>query len=322
MKAIRVHEPGGVEALRLDEVSEPEPGPGEALVKLDAIGLNFIEVYQRTGQYAAARPFIPGTEAAGTVAAIGSGVSAVKVGDRVAGVNFRGSYAEKALSAADRLVVLPGSVDTRRAAAAMLQGMTAHYLATSTFPLAPGNLCLIHAAAGGVGLLLCQIARSRGARIIGTVSTTEKAALARDAGAQEVVLYGQANFVEETRRLSGGQGVHVVYDSVGKSTFEGSLDCLRPRGMLVLFGQSSGPVPAFDPQLLNRKGSLYLTRPTLVNYVSTREELLARSGDLFRWIGEGSLQVRIDRTYTLAEAAKAHTALEGRQTTGKVLLIP
>jgi NADPH:quinone reductase len=213
-------------------------------------------------------------------------------------------------------------VDTRTAAAAMLQGLTAHYLATSTFPLAPGNLCLIHAAAGGVGLLLCQIAKARGARIIGTVSTAEKAALARDAGADETVLYSQTNFVEETRRLSGGQGVHVVYDSVGKSTFEGSLDCLRPRGTLVLFGQSSGPVPAFDPQLLNRKGSLYLTRPTLVNYVATREELLARSGDLFRWIGEGSLQVRIDRTYPLADAAKAHTALEGRQTTGKVLLIP
>jgi NADPH:quinone reductase len=322
MKAIRVHQPGGVEALRPEEVPDPEPGPGEALVKLEAIGLNFMEVYQRTGQYPAARPLIPGTEAAGTVAAVGSGVTAVKVGDRVAGVGFKGSYAEKALSAADRLVVLPGSVDARTAAAAMLQGMTAHYLATSTFALTAGNLCLIHAAAGGVGLLLCQIARARGARIIGTVSTPEKAALARDAGAHDVVLYSQTNFVEETRRLSGGQGVHVVYDSVGKSTFEGSLDCLRPRGMLVLFGQSSGPVPAFDPQLLNRKGSLYLTRPTLVNYVSTREELLARSGDLFRWIGEGSLQVRIDRTYPLAEAAKAHTALEGRQTTGKVLLIP
>jgi NADPH:quinone reductase len=322
MKAIRVHQPGGVEALRPEEVPDPEPGPGEALVKLEAIGLNFMEVYQRTGQYPAARPLIPGTEAAGTVAAVGSGVTAVKVGDRVAGVGFKGSYAEKALSAADRLVVLPGSVDARTAAAAMLQGMTAHYLATSTFALTAGNLCLIHAAAGGVGLLLCQIARARGARIIGTVSTPEKAALARDAGAHDVVLYSQTNFVEETRRLSGGQGVHVVYDSVGKSTFEGSLDCLRPRGMLVLFGQSSGPVPAFDPQLLNRKGSLYLTRPTLVNYVSTREELLARSGDLFRWMGEGSLRVRIDRTYPLTDVAKAHAALEGRQTTGKVLLLP
>jgi NADPH:quinone reductase len=322
MKAIRVHQPGGVEALRPEEVPDPEPGPGEALVKLEAIGLNFMEVYQRTGQYPAARPIIPGTEAAGTVAAVGSGVTAVKVGARVAGVGFKGSYAEKALSAADRLVVLPGSVDARTAAAAMLQGMTAHYLATSTFALTAGNLCLIHAAAGGVGLLLCQIARARGARIIGTVSTPEKAALARDAGAHDVVLYSQTNFVEETRRLSGGQGVHVVYDSVGKSTFEGSLDCLRPRGMLVLFGQSSGPVPAFDPQVLNRKGSLYLTRPTLVNYVSTREELLARSGDLFRWMGEGSLRVRIDRTYPLTDVAKAHAALEGRRTTGKVLLLP
>jgi NADPH2:quinone reductase len=322
MKAMRVHQPGGVEALRLDDVPDPEPGAGEALVKLDAIGLNFIEVYQRSGQYSVAPPFIPGTEAAGTVAAVGPGVTAVKVGDRVAGVNFKGSYAEKALSAADRLVILPGSVDSKTAAAAMLQGMTAHYLATSTFQLATGNLCLIHAAAGGVGLLLCQIARARGARIIATVSTPEKAALARDAGAHETVLYSELNFVEETRRLSDGQGVNVVYDSVGKSTFEGSLDCLRPRGMLVLFGQSSGPVPAFDPQLLNRKGSLFLTRPTLVHYVATREELLARSGDLFRWIGEGSLWVRIDRTYSLADAGKAHTALEGRQTTGKVLLIP
>jgi NADPH:quinone reductase len=322
MKAIRVHQPGGVEALRLEEVPDPEPGPGEALVKLEAIGLNFMEVYQRTGQYPATRPLVLGTEASGTVAAVGSGVTAVKVGDRVAGVSFKGSYAEKALSAADRLVVLPGSVDARMASAVMLQGMTAHYLATSTYPLTPGNLCLIHAAAGGVGLLLCQIAKVRGARIIGTVSTPEKAALARDAGADETVLYSHTSFVEETRRFSGGQGVHVVYDSVGKSTFEGSLDCLRPRGMLVLFGQSSGPVPAFDPQLLNRKGSLYLTRPTLVNYVATREELLARSGDLFRWMSEGSLQVRIDRTYPLADAAKAHTALEGRQTTGKVLLIP
>jgi NADPH:quinone reductase len=322
MKAVRVHQPGGVEALRLEDVPDPQPGAGEALVKLDAIGVNFIEVYQRTGLYPSARPFTPGSEAAGTVIAVGSGVSAVKAGDRVAGVNFKGSYAEKALSPADRLVVLPASVDTRVAAAAMLQGLTAHYLAISTFALAAGNFCLIHAAAGGVGLLLCQIANARGARIIGTASTPEKAALARKAGAHETVLYTRTNFVEETRRISSGQGVHVVYDSVGKTTFEGSLDSLRPRGMLVLFGQSSGPVPPFDPQLLNRKGSLFLTRPTLGNYVATRQELLARTDDLFRWIGEGSLEVRMDHTFPLAAAATAHAALEGRQTTGKVLLIP
>ena len=322
MKAIRVRQPGGVEALRLEEVPAPQPGPGEALVKVEAIGLNFIEVYQRTGQYAVTPPFTPGTEAAGRVVSVGAGVNAVKAGDQVAGVNFKGSYAELALSPAERLVVLPAAVEPRVGAAVMLQGMTAHYLAISTFPLAPDHLCLIHAAAGGVGLLLAQIARARGARIVGTVSTPEKAALAREAGAHETVLYTRTNFVEEVRRISGGHGVHVVYDSVGKSTFEGSLDCLRPRGMLVLFGQSSGPVPPFDPQLLNRKGSLFLTRPTLVNYVASREELLARAGDLFRWIEKGSLAVRIGHTYSLADAAKAHSALEGRNTTGKVLLIP
>ena len=322
MKAIRVRQPGGVEALRLEEVPDPQPGAGEALVRVEAVGVNFIEVYQRTGQYSSPLPFTPGTEAAGRVTAVGSGVTAVKIGDRVAGVSFRGSYAELALSPADRLVVLPDEVDSRIAAAVMLQGMTAHYLAVSTFPLNSGHWCLIHAAAGGVGLLLCQIARARGARIIGTVSTPEKGELATQAGAHDIVLYTRQNFVEDVRRLSGNLGVHVVYDSVGKSTFDGSLDSLRPRGMLVLFGQSSGPVPPFDPQLLNRKGSLYLTRPTLVNYVGTREELLARANDLFRWIGEGSLEVRIDRSYPLAEAAKAHAALEGRQTAGKVLLIP
>jgi NADPH:quinone reductase len=321
MKAIRVRQPGGVEALRLGEVPDPQPGAGEALVRVEAVGVNFIEVYQRTGQYPSSLPFTPGTEAAGRVIAVGSGVTALKIGDRVAGVNFKGSYAEMALSPAERLVVLPDAVETRIAAAVMLQGMTAHYLAIATFPLSSGHVCLIHAAAGGVGLLLCQIARARGARIIGTVSTPEKAELATEAGAHDIVLYTRQNFVEEVRRLSGNQGVHVVYDSVGKSTFDGGLDSLRPRGMLVLFGQSSGPVPPFDPQLLNRKGSLYLTRPTIANYVATREELLARANDLFRWIAEGSLEVRIDRSYPLAEAAKAHAALEGRQTSGKILLI-
>jgi NADPH:quinone reductase len=322
MNAMRVRQPGGGDALRLDDVPDPEPGAGEALVRLEAIGVNFIEVYQRTGQYPSSLPFTPGTEAAGRVTAVGAGVTALKVGDRVAGVGFKGSYAELALSPAERLVVLPDAVDTRLAAAVMLQGMTAHYLAISTFPLSSGHWCLIHAAAGGVGLLLCQIARARGARIIGTVSTREKAELATEAGAHDIVFYTRQSFVEEVRRLSGNQGVHVVYDSVGKTTFDGGLDSLRPRGMLVLFGQSSGPVPPFDPQLLNRKGSLFLTRPTLANYVATREELLARANDLFRWIAEGSLEVRIDRSYPLAEAAQAHAALEGRQTSGKILLIP
>ena len=322
MKAIRVRQPGGVEALRLEDVPDPQPGAGEALVRVEAVGVNFIEVYQRTGQYPSSLPFTPGTEAAGRVTAVGSGVTALKIGDRVAGVGFKGSYAELAVSPADRLVVLPAGVDTRMAAAVMLQGMTAHYLAVSTFPLGSGHWCLIHAAAGGVGLLLCQIARARGARIVGTVSTPEKAELAREAGAHDIVLYARQNFVEEVRRLSGNQGVDVVYDSVGKSTFEGSLDSLRPRGMLVLFGASSGPVLPFDPQLLNRKGSLYLTRPTLANYVTTREELLSRANELFRWIAEGSLKVRIDRSYPLDEVAKGHAALEGRQTSGKILLIP
>jgi NADPH2:quinone reductase len=255
------------------------------------------------------------------VVEVGEGVTVVGPGDRVVSASLLGSYAELTRAPAERLVVLPDSVDSRTAAALMLQGLTAHYLATSNYPLAPGTWCLIHAAAGGVGLLLCQIARDRGARVIGTVSTPEKAALAA-AGAEEVVLYSRHDFVTEVRRITGGRGVAVVYDSVGKSTFEGSLDCLSPRGMLVLFGQSSGPVPPFDPQVLNSKGSLFLTRPTLSHYVATREELLARAGNLFTWVEKGSLSVRIDRTYPLSDAAEAHRVLESRATTGKVLLIP
>jgi NADPH2:quinone reductase len=289
---------------------------------VEAIGLNFIEVYQRTGLYPLKLPFTPGTEAAGRVVSVGSGVTAVRVGDRVAGVNFKGSYAELALSPAERLVVLPDSVDSRAAAAVILQGITAHYLATSTYSLKARSECLVHAAAGGVGLLLCQIAKRLGARVIGTVSTPEKAALATAAGADETILYGSEDFVGRVRQLTESEGVDVVYDSVGRSTFEGSLDCLRPRGMLVLFGQSSGPVPPFDPQVLNRKGSLYLTRPTIGHYTATREELVGRARELFGWMTEGSLKVRIERTYPLAEAAQAHTALEGRKTTGKVLLLP
>jgi NADPH2:quinone reductase len=253
---------------------------------------------------------------------VGSGVTGVKQGDRVASTNLLGSYAELARVAADRLVAIPDSIDSSVAAAVLLQGLTAHYLVTSTYPLAKESWCLVHAAAGGVGLLLCQMARARGARIIGTVSTAEKAGLAREAGANEVVIYTEQDFVAEARRLTGGRGVAVVYDSVGRSTFEGSLSCLSPRGMMVLFGQSSGPVPPVDPQVLNSKGSLFLTRPTLGHYVAGREELLSRAQDLFRWIQDGKLAVRIDRTYPVSDAAAAHRALESRETKGKVLLMP
>ena len=284
--------------------------------------MNFIEVYQRSGLYSLSLPFTPGSEGAGTVMAVGPAVSAVRVGDRVASQELRGSYAELAVASADRLITLPDAIDTRTGAAAMLQGMTAHYLATSTYPLSRGDWCLVHAAAGGVGLLLCQIAVQRGARVIGTVSTAAKEALAREAGAHEVIRYTEQDFVTEVRRLTANRGVQVVYDSVGKTTFNGSLDCLARRGMLVLFGQSSGPVPSFDPQVLNRKGSLFLTRPSLGAYVTTRDELLARATDILGWIGGGSLRLRIDRSLPLAHAAAAHRALESRETMGKVLLIP
>jgi NADPH:quinone reductase len=322
MKAIRVDRLGGPEVLELVEVPEPRAGPGEALVRVEAAGVNFIEVYQRRGLYPVPLPWIPGTEGAGRVLGVGEGVTAIKPGDRVASTNLLGSYAETTRGPAERLVPLPGSVDTRTGAAILLQGLTAHYLALSTYPLTKGEWCLIHAAAGGVGLLLCQIARLRGARIIGTVSTAGKAALAEQAGATEVVNYTELDFVSEVRRITGGKGVAVVYDSVGKATFEGSLNCLAPRGMLVLYGQSSGPVPPVDPQVLNSKGSLYLTRPTLAHYVSTRAELLSRAKDLFDWTQQKLLNVRIDRTYPLENAAEAHRALEGRATTGKLLLLP
>lgn len=320
MKAVRMHRTGGPEVLQLENRPEAEPGAGEALVQLDAAGVNFIEIYQRTGLYPVPLPFTPGTEGAGEVIAIGKGVTALRPGDRVASVNLQGSYAEQAVAPAERLVQVPAAVPTSTAAAVLLQGLTAHYLATSTYPLTRGTWCLVHAAAGGVGLLLCQIARARGARVIGTVSTDAKAALAASAGAEEVVVYTRQDFVSEVRRITGGPGVSVVYDSVGRTTFTGSLDCLAPRGMLVLFGQSSGPVAPFDPQVLNSKGSLYLTRPTMKHYLATRDELLARAHDLFQWIERGSLSVRIDRTYGLADAAEAQRALESRKTTGKVLL--
>jgi NADPH:quinone reductase len=320
--AIRVHKTGGPEVLRYERFERPSPGPGQALVQVEAAGLNFIEVYQRAGRYKVALPFIPGSEAGGRVVEVGDGVSGIKVGDTVASQNFTGSYAEFALAPAERLVLLPSGVTARVGAAVMLQGMTAHYLACSTFPLAPGHTCLVHAAAGGVGLLLCQIAHRRGARVIGTVSTQEKAVLAREAGADEVILYSQQDFARETKRLTGGAGVQVVYDSVGQTTFAGSLDALAHRGMLVLYGQSSGPVGPLDPQILSQKGSLFLTRPTLGHYVATNEELRERAAVVLGWVADGSLKVRVGREFPLAAAAEAHTELEARRTTGKVLLIP
>lgn len=322
MKAIRINQPGGPEVLRYEEIPLPEPAQGQARVKIEASGVNYADIYQRKGLYPGQFPATLGSEAAGVVDAIGPGVRDIQVGQRVAYASQPGAYAEFAVVAASALVPIPDEMDTPTAATVMLQGMTAHYLVSSTYPLKAGETALIHAAAGGVGQLLVQIAKRQGARIIGTVSTEEKASLAREAGADEVILYTQIDFAQETRRLTGGAGAHVVYDSVGQTTFEGSLDALRLRGYLVLYGQSSGPVPPFDPQILNRKGSLFLTRPTLAHYIATREELLWRSDELFHWIKNGELKVRIDRTFPLSAAAEAHRYLEGRQTRGKVLLLP
>ncbi len=322
MKAIRVTATGGPEALRYEDVPDPQPAAGQVAVRIEAAGVNFIDLYQRSGQYVTQLPTILGQEGAGTVAGLGPGVSELKVGDRVAYAGVLGAYAEYAAVPADRLVKLPDGVSARQGAAAMLQGMTAHYLATTTYPLKAGDTCLVHAAAGGVGLLLCQIAKLRGARVFGTVSTPEKAELARGAGADEVILYAEQDFEAEVRRLTQGAGVQVVYDSVGRTTFEKGLSCLARRGMMVLFGQSSGPVGPFDPQVLNRKGSLFLTRPTIAHYIGTRVELLARAGDVLSWIGGGKRKVRIGHEFPLAEAGQAHRELEGRATTGKVLLIP
>jgi NADPH2:quinone reductase len=322
MKAIRIHQPGGPEALKLDDVPEPKAGAGQALVKVDAAGLNYIDVYFREGTYKAPLPFALGLEAGGTVAAVGDGVTEVKVGDRVAYTGVPGAYAEFAVAPAARLVVLPPGISTKQGAAAMLQGMTAHYLATSTWPLRAGDTCLVHAAAGGVGLLLCQIAKMRGARVIATVSTEDKARLARGAGADEVILYSEQDFEAEVKRLTGGKGLQVIYDGIGKTTFDKGLNCLAPRGMMVLYGQASGPVGSFDPQVLNTKGSLFLTRPSLNHHILTRAELLARAGDVLGWIRDGKLTLRMELEYPLKDAAEAHRALEGRKTTGKVLLIP
>lgn len=322
MKAIRIEGFGGPDVLRLTDVPVPSPGQGQIVVRVLAAGVNFIDVYHRTGLYPNALPLVPGMEGAGVVAAVGQGVSLFREGDRVAWANVLGSYAAQALLAAERAVSVPTGLSAETAAAAMLQGMTAHYLCTSTFPLAKGHTCLVHAAAGGVGLLLVQMAKRRGARVIGTVGTEAKAALAREAGADEVILYQQEDFLEAVRRLTGGRGVEVVYDSVGKTTAEKSLDCLVPRGMAVFYGNASGPVAPIDPLVLSRKGSLFLTRPSLVHYIADRASLEARAADVLGDAAAGRLKVRIDRTCPLSEAAEAHRALEGRQTTGKVLLIP
>jgi len=322
MKAIRVKQFGAPEVLSYEEVAVPAPSEGQARVKIEAIGLNYIDIYHRIGLYPLPLPFTLGREAAGTVDALGPGVIEVKKGDRVAYAMEPGAYAEYAVVPAWKLVPLPPTVNGRSAAAIMLQGMTAHYLTHSTYPLKRGEVALVHAAAGGVGLLLIQIAKRLGATVFGTVSTEEKAKLAREAGADQVILYTQTDFLAEVKRLTNGAGVHVVYDSVGQSTFEKSLDCLRPRGYLALFGQSSGPVPSFDLGKLAAKGSLFITRPTLLHYMIDRKELLERANDLFGWIESGKLKLRIDKTFALKEAAEAHRQLEGRKTTGKVLLIP
>lgn len=320
MRAVRVHEPGGADALRAESVPVPRPGEGEALVRLEVAGLNFIDVYKRTGLYEVPLPATLGEEGAGTVVQTGAGVSEVRTGDRVAWAGVLGAYAQYAVVPAQKLVPLPAEVSAREGAAVMLQGMTAHYLATSTYPLQEGDRCLVHAAAGGVGLLLVQIARKRGAYVIGTAGSDEKADFARTAGAHEMIVYTRQDFVTEVRRLTDERGVQVIYDSVGRSTFLPGLDALAPRGMMVLFGQSSGPVDPLDPQLLNRKGSLFLTRPSLGHHVSTRDELIRCARELFTWIGAGRISPRICAEYPLEEVKDAHRALELRRTMGKVIL--
>lgn len=322
MKAIRVSVHGGPEVLALEELPAPEPGEGQVAFRVEAAGLNFIDIYRRTGLYKVGLPYVAGSEAAGEVVAVGRGVTDLAVGDRVATAAALGAYAERAVAPAAGVVKIPDRVSTRDAAAVMLQGMTAHYLAHTTWPLKPGDACLVHAAAGGVGLLLTQVARMRGARVLGTVSTEEKARLAREAGADQVILYTRDDFEAAVRHATEGRGVQVVYDSVGQDTWEKSLACLAPLGMLVLFGQSSGPVPPVDPLRLSTGGSLFLTRPSLFHYVADRASLEKRSGDVLSWVAEGRLDVRVGATFPLAEAAEAHRALEGRKTTGKVLLIP
>lgn len=322
MKAVRVHQYGGLEALSQDEVPVPDPGEGEARVKVEAVGVNFIDIYHRIGRYQGSLPLTLGQEAAGTVDAVGSGVTDVKPGDRVAFASVQGTYADYVVAPAWRLVSVPAEVKLQDAAAVILQGMTAHYLAMSTYPLKKGDTALVHAAGGATGQLLVQVAKRCGARVIGTVSTEDKAVRAREAGADEVINYAQADFEVEVKRLTNNAGVNVVYDSVGKDTFDQSLNCLRRRGYMVLYGQASGSVPPVDPQTLNAKGSLYLTRPFLAHYTADRAELMSRVNDLFKWMAAGELKARIDKTYPLTEAAEAHRYLESRQALGKLILIP
>jgi NADPH2:quinone reductase len=322
MKAILIETFGGPEVLRLADVPDPQAGKGQIRARVEAAGVNFIDVYHRTGLYPNALPFVPGQEGAGVVEQVGEGVVGLREGDRVGWANVTGAYAERALVPAAAAVRVPPSVDSRTAAAVLLQGMTAHYLCRSTYPLKPGDTCLVHAAAGGVGLLLVQMAKQRGARVIGTVGSEEKARLAREAGADDVVLYDREDFLQAVKRLTGGRGVEVVYDGVGRATAAKSLDCLAPLGMMVFFGNASGPVDPIDPLALSRKGSLFLTRPSLGHYTADRASLERRAGEVFGLVAEGRLRVRIGRTFPLAEAAEAHRALQGRQTTGKVLLLP
>jgi NADPH:quinone reductase len=322
MKAIQIFQHGGPDVLTYGDAPMPEPGPGQARVKIAAAGLNYIDTYHRTGLYPAALPLVPGMEAAGVVDAVGPDVTAVKPGDRVAYCMTLGAYAEYAVVPAERLVPLPANVTFGNAAAVLLQGMTAHYLAFSTYPLQPGEVALIHAAAGATGSLLVQMAKRAGATVIATVGSQAKAELAQGDGADHVIVYTETDFEQEVKRITGGHGVDVIYDSVGQSTFDKGLNCLRPRGLMALFGQASGPVPAFDLQVLNQKGSLFVTRPSLGHYVATRSELLSRAGDVLMWLADGELKVRIDKTMPLSQAAEAHRLLQSRQTAGKVLLIP
>ena len=322
MKAISIYEHGGPEVLQYGEVSMPEPGAGEVRVKVEAAGVNFIDTYQRSGQYKVALPLILGKEGGGTVEALGEGVTAFTVGERVVFAMSTGTYAEYAVVPAWQLMRVPLGVSMELATAVILQGMTAHYLSHSTFPIQAGHTVLIHAAAGGTGSLLVQMARQRGARVIATTSTQEKAAVVRQNGADEVILYTQTDFEEAVQTLTGGQGVHAVYDGVGQATFLKGLNCLQPRGYMVLYGQASGAVAPIDPQILNRKGSLFLTRPSLAHYTTDPAEMQERADDLFNWIAAGTLQVRIDKSFLLDEAAAAHRYIEGRQTKGKILLMP
>jgi NADPH2:quinone reductase len=321
VKAVRVHEFGGPEVLRLDDIEVPRPGAGQALVRLAFSGVNFLDIQYRVGRaHATQCPFVNGSEAAGVVESVGDGVTGVNAGDRVAWTMILGTYAEYAVVPASRLVPLPAKIDFKTAAAAMLQGMTAHYLTHSTYPLGPGDTALVHAAAGGVGALIVQAAKLRGAKVIATVGTDAKADIARSVGADEVIVYTKQDFEAETKRLTNSRGVDVVYDAVGKSTFDKSLGSLRPRGYLALFGFASGPVAPFDPASLGTRGSLFLTRPGLNQYIATREELLERAAAVFNWLGEGALKLRLDRVLPLEEAGEAHRALEARETSGKILL--